>query len=161
MGIAQEIDQLYSAYEAKLSARQMAVRKVASDIKDGLVKYVGLNPNARYDDDGKFKGPRIDIGIGQGKDFKSQLWTTLPIGRGGAVEFAISYWLLGQFGDYLLTFDCSVVSVSAGYEVSIDKVSDAYVISKKDAAEGGFSDLYALMIGALKSKIDPELIYVH
>lgn len=161
MGIAQEIDQQYSAFETKILARQMAVRKVAGDIKDGLVKYVGLNPNAWFDDNGKRKGARIDIGVGQGADFKSHAWTMLPIGRDGSLKFAISYRLLGQLGDYNLTFDCSLKSVSSGYEISIDKVVDGLSISKAEAAQSNFDSLFAAMIGAIKSKIDPDSVIVH
>lgn len=161
MGIAQEIDQQYSAFEAKLKARQMAVRKVASDIKDGWVKYLGLNPNAWYDDDGKFKGARVDIGVGQGKDFKGQSWTTLPIGRDGAVQFSISYRLLGQLGDYTLTFDCSVLTAPEGYKVSVDRVVNDFDVSKADAQEGKFDALFAAMVQAVKLRIDPESVIVH
>ncbi|MBA1195751.1 hypothetical protein G7011_01320 [Pseudomonas plecoglossicida] len=161
MSIAQEIDQMYSDYQAKVAARQLGLRKVASEIKDGFIKHVGVSPNAWHYQDGRAGGARVEIGTGQGNNFKAVPWPNLPIANDGAVEFSISYILLGQQGNYTLTFDLRMAATTEGFEIAVDQVIENLPLSAKEVAEKQFGILYGLMVDAIRSRIDPESIVVH
>lgn len=161
MSIAQEIDQQYEAYQAKVFARQTAQRKIAADIASGFVDFLGLSPNAWFDEHGNRRGTRVELGLGQGESFSAKPWTSLPINKDGEVEFAISYLLLGHRGNYTLTYDFRLAVTPDGYEVRAAHVIPSVSLSSYDVDTKSFDALYDLMVTALRAKIDPEAVIVH
>lgn len=161
MTIAEQIDQQYGTYQEKVFARQAAQRKIAADIASGFVTYLGLSPNAWFDDHGNKRGTRIELGLGQGESFSATPWMSLPINKNGEVEFAISYVLVGHRGNYTLTYDLRLAVTPEGYEVTVGHIAPSVALSSYDVDTHSYDELYSLMVEALRSKIDPDAVILH
>lgn len=161
MTISQEIDQQYSDYQARVLARQRRLQEVAADFYKGFIDHLGMDPNAWWDNEGNNRGPRIELGQGDGADFSPTPWVNLPISRSGAVEFAISYKLIGPFGPFSIIFECTLESVEGGYDISVYSVIQRAELTPEDVASGEFGFIYDQMIDALRAKIDPDSIVIH
>lgn len=161
VSIAAEIEQRYQQYQGKVEARAMGLKKTAASITQSFVEYVGITHNGWHDDEGKFLGKRVDLGIGQGRDFSPTSWTNLPVASDGSVRFAISYQLIGDQANWMLTLECTLRTVPAGYAIDVAYVTDNYQFSSAEAQSKAFAPLFDLMVEQIKSRIDPESVVVH
>lgn len=160
MGIADDLDKRYDEYVKKTNTRQLVLKRTAANIADGFVKHLGSGPNCWNRPDGKVGGKKVQLGIGQGTEFKEVPWEQLKTSQDGSLSFAISYMLSGETGNYRLTFDCKLKCNPDGYSIHIQHVEPDIRLAPEDISGQRFDSLFNVMVEAISSRIDPALVVI-